>query len=358
MNYQNLKFSKWEAICSARMLATLICIAAAGASHGQTPAVAPAPAFPQLPPPPYVTPDTPQGTGPHPAIMEADPGLVTHTVYRPKDLAALGKEKLPIVVFGNGGCRNIGNRFRYFLTEIASHGFLAIAIGPIGAALAEFDTSYNQQQPAPGSPAAALLAQGKSLAAAPGSRVTPAFTTPVQLIEAIDWAQAENKRPDSIYFGKLDADQIAVMGQSCGGLQAIEAAHDNRVKTLGVWNSGAFTNEATSFATSAARVPKSSLKTLHAPTIYVTGEPSDVAFANAEDDVARIDGIPLFHAWREKTGHIGTYREPNGGAFGRVAVAWLQWQLKGDKSAAKMFTGADCGLCKQPEWHVKKKNIE
>ena len=286
MDNQSRNSSQRQTSCTSRILAALICLAVTGASRGQTTAAAPLPEFPQLPPPPYVTPDMPQGSGPHPAIMEADPGLVTHTVYRPKDLGALGKEKLPIVVFGNGGCRNIGNRFRYFLTEIASHGYLAIAIGPVGAAQAEFDTTYNQQLPAPGSPAAALLAEGKSLAAAPGSRVTSAFTTPAQLIEAIDWAQAENRRPNSIYFGMLDADQIAVMGQSCGGLQAIEAAHDPRVKTLGVWNSGAFTNDATSFATAAARVPKSSLKTLHAPTIYVTGAPSDIAFANAEDDAA------------------------------------------------------------------------
>src|SRR4051812_4695264 len=111
-------------------LATLLAFACwVSLAFAQTP-TAPAPLriFPTAPLPPYVTPETPQGTGPDPAIMEGDPGLATHTIYRPKDLAALGVEKLPIVAFGNGGCVNVGNRFRYFLTEIASHGFLAIAI--------------------------------------------------------------------------------------------------------------------------------------------------------------------------------------------------------------------------------------
>ena len=79
---------------------------------------------------PYVTPDTPQGAGPFPAIMEQSSRLPTHTVYRPKNLAG---QKLPIIAWGNGACVNVGNRFRYFLTEIASNGFMVIALGPIGS---------------------------------------------------------------------------------------------------------------------------------------------------------------------------------------------------------------------------------
>ena len=72
-----------------------------------------------------------EGTGPYPALMEQDPGLPTHTIYRPKDLSKLNGYKLPIVAWGNGACVNAGDAFKNFLTEIASHGFLAIAIGPI-----------------------------------------------------------------------------------------------------------------------------------------------------------------------------------------------------------------------------------
>jgi hypothetical protein len=81
---------------------------------------------------PYAGPDTPQGTGPYPAIMVQEKSLPTHTVYRPKDLASLKGQKLPVIAWGNGACVNLGNRFRYFLTEIASNGFMAISIGPIG----------------------------------------------------------------------------------------------------------------------------------------------------------------------------------------------------------------------------------
>src|SRR3712207_5557475 len=52
-------------------------------------------------------PDT-KGTGPYPALKEVDPLLPTHVVYRPADLSRLGKKKLGVLVWGNGGCRDDG----------------------------------------------------------------------------------------------------------------------------------------------------------------------------------------------------------------------------------------------------------
>lgn len=40
-----------------------------------------------------------------------------------------------------------------------------------------------------------------------------------------------------------------------------------------------------------------------------------------------------------------------------VATAWLQWQLKDDKEAARMFVGEPCGLATVEGWKVEKKNI-
>src|ERR1700742_3091425 len=87
---------------------------------------------PGNPKPPYVTPDTPQGTGPYPAIMATDPGAPEFVIYYPKNLAALGAKKMPILVWANGSCAYRGNNFRHFLTEISSHGYLAVAGGTKG----------------------------------------------------------------------------------------------------------------------------------------------------------------------------------------------------------------------------------
>jgi hypothetical protein len=74
------------------------------------------------------------GTGPYKALMASDESLPTHTVFRPKALGALGdKVKLPIVVWGNGACANSPWEHVNFLSEVASHGFLVVAIGPMPA---------------------------------------------------------------------------------------------------------------------------------------------------------------------------------------------------------------------------------
>ena len=286
----------------------------------------------------HVPPDTPMGTGAFPAVMEVDPTLPTHTVYRPKDLAALRGEKLPIVAWGNGACANIGNRFRYFLTEIASYGFLVIAIGPIGPP----EVEASAQMPA---------------SAAPQQRTEPA-TKSSQLIDAINWAVAENGRKESRYYGKLDTSRVAVMGQSCGGVQATAVSGDPRVKLTGIWNSGLIAVRRPN-GPPMEDVPKETLQKFHAPVFYFTGdEANDVAYPNGLDDFKRIDHVAAFHAYKDGLPHAGTYREPNGGELGKIAVAVLLWQFKGDRHAAKMFVGADCTLCRDPKWHVSKKKME
>ena len=210
---------------------------------------------------------TPLGTGPFKAIMEVDPTLAKHTVYRPNDISAVGSAKLPIMAWGNGACAADGNSFRLFLTEIASHGYLVIANGPIGPDRAQFPPTM-----APNRGAAPAGARGPGVpegrAPQPGAAAKPAIpsgitstppTTTAQLIEAIDWAIAENSRQGSRYYGKLDTAKIAVAGMSCGGVQAIEASVDPRVKTTIVANSGLMPVP-TTMSGSGKPIPKESLK--------------------------------------------------------------------------------------------------
>jgi hypothetical protein len=279
------------------------------------------------------------GQGPYRAIMASDPGLPTHTLYRPENLtAATRKGKLPIIAWGNGACTNIGNRFRYFLTEIASSGYFIAAVGPKGPSTAEWKIDINTNNPLP-----------------PAERTAPSFAA--QLTDAIDWAIAENSRKGSVYFGRLDTRKIAVMGQSCGGLQAISAAADKRVSTAIIWNSGTF-RDGTKPLSGTGDANKASLKRLRTPVAWISGDDRDIAFKNANADFDAISTIPALRAWKIGTGHSETYREPMGGAYVPIGIAWLDWQLKGSKFAAAMFTGKDCGLCQDSGWVVKRKGIE
>jgi hypothetical protein len=38
-------------------------------------------------------------------------------------------------------------------------------------------------------------------------------------------------------------------------------------------------------------------------------------------------------------------------------VDWLQWQLRGDAHGAKSFLGEDCGLCRDPQVEIRRKNL-
>jgi hypothetical protein len=314
---------------------------ASGAPASATPAIAaPAAAASGVPAP--IPAATPLGSGRYPALMESDPGLATHTIYRPAELGALGGYKLPIVVWGNGACANAGNRFRWFLSEVSSYGFLVIAAGPIGASNLEYSPPLEYVR--------------RPMTMPSPSQLPPPATHSSQLIDAMNWAIAENERAASPYYHRLAVSKIAVMGQSCGGVQAIEASRDPRVTTTMVWNSGLLPEPSTMGG--GKTMTKADLSTLHAPTAYISGDSQDIAFANANDDFERLNSIPVFRGYESGIPHGGTYRQPGGGEFAGVAVAWLQWQLLHDERAKLMFAGKNCGLCVNPRWVARSKRID
>src|SRR5690349_5578379 len=256
------------------------------------------------------------GSGPYKSVLVGDPNLKTHTVYRPRDLTPFGANlKLPIVAYGNGACRNASYEVRNFLTEVASHGFLVVAIGPVIPTIA-------------------------------GGTYVSGPTKSVQLLDAVDWATAENARQGSDLYGKVDTSKVAVMGHSCGGLQAIEVSTDPRITTTVMLNSGIIgARPAASTASPVAgrggaggmpgmpAVTKDQLAKLHAPIAYLIGGKSDIAHGNAADDFAKIDSVPVVMANRDVGHYPATFLDPRGGAWGQAASAWLKWHLKGDLTA-------------------------
>lgn len=278
------------------------------------------------------TPDTP-GTGRFPALKETDPGLPGQVIYRPANLTGLGDTKLGVYAFGNGACTDDAAHTRLHLLEVASHGYLVIVPGAFYTGPGAIERPANLP---PAGPDAVL-------------------TTHAQLGEAITWALAENARPGSPYFGRIDPEAIAVSGFSCGGLQALFNARDPRVGTVVIMNAGLFVDGPTTMAGMTA--DKKLLDTLHTPILYVLGGETDIAYAAGMDDYARIQHVPAAVASIDK-GHGGTYWEPNGGPASQVVVKWLDWQLRGDAAAGSLFKGADCGLCRDPAWTLQAKGLD
>jgi dienelactone hydrolase len=102
------------------------------------------------------------------------------------------------------------------------------------------------------------------------------------MIDAIQWATGENDRAASKSYKRLNSGKIAVMGQSCGGVQAIEVAADRRGSTAVIWNSGLF-GKPTNLG-GGKTLSKQDLQSIHVPVAYIGGDPRDIAFKNAEAD--------------------------------------------------------------------------
>ncbi len=262
------------------------------------------------------------GTGPYKSIMKEEPTIYAHTIFVPQDLNSFNqKHPLPVLVWGNGACNNSPFEHYKFLNEIASYGYIVVATGFIPMD----DKPYRGP-----------------------------MSTSQQQIEAIDWVCQQNEDPQSTYYQKLDVKNICVAGMSCGGLQTLFNCADSRIKTLMICNSGLFNQMNAHQAVGGMPMPpKSKLNEIHSPIIYILGGKSDIAYENGMDDFHRINHVPAFAA-NFPVGHGGTYAQPHGGEFSVVALAWLNWQLKGDKDAAKMFKGKNCQLSKREGWTVEK----
>jgi hypothetical protein len=320
-------------------------------------------------------------TGPYAVTMEDDDGKSYHTVYHPTDLGVIqASQRLPIVIATGPGCEGDGTMFRPFYTEVASHGYFVVSMGPPGGG-----RNYRQ-------------------------------SAPKDLTDAIDWAVAENTRAESKFNGKLDTSKVAVMGQSCGGAQALYISEDPRIKTIVMYNSASFVSgpsvrgrgpasAPSSAPTATAPAPGASafgraggdrldpaavpggapgaaggagraggmrgipvpnvnperLHKLKAPIAYFMAGTRDILYGGSVSDIPMYDTAPVFWASYDLGGndpHAGTFREMNGGLWGVVGVAWLKYQFKADPETTKMFEGPDCSLCKDPKWDVRKKNRE
>ena len=343
------------------------------------------------------------GSGPYKAIMMEEASLTTHTIFRPQDISKFGKGNLlPVVVWGNGGCANSPSGHVNFLNEVASQGFLIVAIGPsnyqqqeaprpgqtgdvprmggmgggmpqmgggmpggMGGGMPQMGGQRPQGQGAPqggqggGMPRMGMgggmpggMGGGMPQMGGGGMGGGMSMGDPAGLKQALEWAIAQNADKNSPYYQKLDIDNIAAAGMSCGGLQALHMSDDARIKTIMVMNSGYFGTDESEDKASLAKLKQKSI-------IWILGGSTDIAWENGNDDFKRMAGtMPACLVSLDGIGHGGTYMQPNGGDYAKVAGAWLKWWLKGDKEASTMFTGSEPGVSKMAGWSIERKNIK
>lgn len=263
------------------------------------------------------------GSGPYKAVMTDDIGLPGFTIYRPNDIQSASNIEgaLPVVLFGNGGCYRSSQPYAKFLTEIASHGYVLMAVGewriehdPDEAKVWELDDEKSTMK----------TNDAKSL-----------------VNTALNWLEKENLRAGSEFYQTVNTQNVAAMGYSCGGIQALimGTLGDERIKTVVGMNTGAFING----GPLTGMITKDDLQKLTTPIIYMLGGEKDDAAPNGRDDFKRINHVPVVLATYPSVGHTATYQDHQGGAFGQMARTWLDYQLKGKKQYENLFRYSDKG---------------
>ena len=291
------------------------------------------------------------GTGPFKSEVVGDASCTGFTVYRPQNLKELVAKQgaLPVIVYANGACFNNNVEMRLLLSEVASYGYVAAAIGPYDEADVMAQWRGVLKAAYPETKGEVIMANGEKILpltpeekkareaeeakqreqAAKAAKKTkkqqpaaPQFPTyPKMLLEVLDWLTEQNATQGSEYYHCLNLDKVAAMGQSCGGAQVLAIAYDPRIKTCVMLN------------------------------------PADIAYANAQKDYERIaDDIPVVML-NSKDGHSGTYYEKFGGNYAKAVVKWLDWQLKGQVGQSALFLDDEYLKLKFPEWQGVRKNF-
>jgi len=195
------------------------------------------------------------GTGKYPAhFFPAPPSLPNHVIYAPKEPPA-DNIKMPVMVWGNGLCLSSGTAYGPFLKEVASHGYIVIATGPTGAPPPSMDI-----------PSGILPGPNGEKRDPKEGQVLNGFSGVKDMLDSIKWVVDGNADK----YGNVDKDSFITAGSSCGGLEAYSAAyHNDRVKLIGVFNSGVIDSR-----------KRPLLREIKAKVAYITGGPDDISWQN------------------------------------------------------------------------------
>jgi hypothetical protein len=217
--------------------------------------------------------------------------LGLYTIFRPACMK--DGEKYPVITWGNGTCGQSGG-YASLLATVASHGFVVIASN------SRFTDGGNKE-----------------------------------MLRALDFAQALNDDPDSLYYQRLDLDKIGAMGHSQGASATANAASDPRIKAIILWNGS-----------------RSGSK----PFLAVSGD-RDIGGVTPARMAEAVEMSTLPAAWLyyhqvletggSVTGHLTLMEQPE--RVVEPTVAWWKYMLNDDQEAKKMFEGDGCGLCNNAE---------
>lgn len=246
----------------------------------------------------------------HKKVSAPEP-LKKFEVYYPAEMRS-ADSKYPVVVFLNG-TGIPASKYRALFRHLASWGFVVAG----------------NEDPSTGTGASADL--------------------------TLQYLLEQNADPDSVFFGKLDTDNIGISGHSQGGAGVLSAVSVCEYRTL---YKTAVALSPTHEETARALGWNYELDKISVPLLMFAGTEGDfetqlvLPFEKMAEMYRKIPGRK---AMARRTG--AEHGEMLYSADGYV-TAWFMWQLKGDTEAAGAFTGNDPELLRNTLYQDKQIDIE
>lgn len=141
-------------------------------------------------------------------------------------------------------------------------------------------------------------------------------------IASLDYILDKNNDPDSIFYGKIDAERVGAAGHSQGGRSAVNAAAvDARIKALVSVAGSSFTKE---------------VKGLTTPSLFLTGTADLMVLSSlwVKPAYNNVEG-PAAYASMKLAPHTACWFKPE--AIAEYSAAWFDAFLNQDAAARAVF---------------------
>jgi hypothetical protein len=160
----------------------------------------------------------------------------------------------------------------------------------------------------------------------------------IEMLEGIDWLVNENKRDGSIFFGRLDIDNIGATGHSQGGGGTINAGTDPRVK-----------------CTAPIEPTPGDVAYLNGPMFLIGGGNDQIVPVSwIMTAIYELSQVPTIFGIADCADHLTTLGDA--GILRGYLTAWFCWELMGHADARDAFY-APCEICTNENWTVHQKNL-
>ena len=219
-------------------------------------------------------------------------------IWYPEELEA-SSEKYPVVLFVNG-TGVAASRYKPVFEHLASWGFIAIG----------------NEDPS--------TWEGKKADA------------------TLSWLLAANEDETSIFYHRVDTNNVGITGHSQGGVGVFHAINETEHKEL--YKCAVSLSPTQEDMAEALKMPYDSSKTA-IPGMILAGAPNDVISLEGLNDMVKKISAGVVAARRSNTDHGQMLYSGDG-----YVTAWFMWQLQGDETAAAAFLGENAEILHNANW--------